>query len=186
MALPEVKRSGYALSGVDVPPVGGSTGPEETCAKLFTWIPPRPAMRLKPKPKPEGAGEGADEGADEGAVDDVDMDAIREPSASAVYNGGQAGGSGRGFGGADRWSSRGGNSGGGSGDGDGRVPAVGCKRRLSAVLELDGLADQLERQARCSTPPVPAGGAGRAAATTANPTTGSPTRKFFRMDGRPA
>ena len=134
----------------------------------------------------EGGAEGADEGADEGAVDDVDMDAIREPSASAVYNGGQAGGSGRGFGGTDRWSSRGGNSGGGSGDGDGRVPAVGCKRRLSAVLELDGLADQLERQARCSTPPVPAGGAGRAAATTANPTTGSPTRKFFRMDGRPA
>ena len=66
MALPEVKRSGYALSGLDVPPVGGATGPEETCAKLFTWIPPRPAMRLKPKPKPEG-GEGADEGADGGA-----------------------------------------------------------------------------------------------------------------------
>ena len=139
----------------------------------------------------EGGAEGADEGA-EGAVDDVDMDAIREPSLASsqlVYNGGQAGGSGRGFGGADRWSSRGGFGGGGSGgsgDGDGRAPAVGCKRRLSAVLELDGLADQLERQARCSTPPVPAGGAGRAAATTANPTTGSPTRKFFRMDGRPA
>jgi len=72
MALPEVKRSGYALSGVDVPPVGGSTGPEETCAKLFTWIPPRPAMRLKPKPKPEGAGEGADEGADGGADEGAD------------------------------------------------------------------------------------------------------------------
>ena len=62
MTLPEVKRSGYALSGVDVPPVGGATGPEETCAKLFTWIPPRPAMRLKPKPK--GAEGGADGGAD--------------------------------------------------------------------------------------------------------------------------
>ena len=62
MALPEVKRSGYALSGLDVPPVGGATGPEETCAKLFTWIPPRPAMRLKPKPK--GAEGGADGGAD--------------------------------------------------------------------------------------------------------------------------
>ena len=51
--------------------------------------------------------------------------------------------------------------------------------------ELDGLADQLERQARCSTPPVPAGGAGRVGAATPNPTTGSPTRKFFRMDGHP-
>ena len=110
-------------------------------------------------------------------------------ASSAVYNGGTAGGSGRGFGGADRWSSRGGGGGGfggGSGDGDGRAPAVGCKRRLSAVLELDGLADQLERQARCSTPPVPGGGpAGRVGAATPNPTTGSPTRKFFRMDGHP-
>ena len=67
MTLPEVKRSGYALSGVDVPPVGGATGPEETCAKLFTWIPPRPAMRLKPKPKPEDADGKANGGADGGA-----------------------------------------------------------------------------------------------------------------------
>ena len=150
----------------------------------------------------KGGAEGADDGA-EGADEDVDMDAggpirgdatyessSRLACTSAVYNGGTAGGSGRGFGGADRWSSRGGGGGGGfsggSGDGDGRAPAVGCKRRLSAVLELDGLADQLERQARCSTPPVPAGGAGRAAAATPNPTTGSPTRKFFRMDGHPA
>ena len=147
----------------------------------------------------EGADDGADdgaEGADDGADEDVDMDAgatfesSSRLASSAVYNGGTAGGSGRGFGGADRWSSRAGGGGGGfsggSGDGDGRAPAVGCKRRLSAVLELDGLADQLERQARCSTPPVPAGGAGRAAAATPNPTTGSPTRKFFRMDGHPA
>ena len=141
----------------------------------------------------KGGAEGADDGA-EGADEDVDMDAgaTSESSSrlasSAVYNGGTAGGSGRGFGGADRWSSRGGGGGGfggGSGDGDGRAPAVGCKRRLSAVLELDGLADQLERQARCSTPPVPAGGAGRVGAATPNPTTGSPTRKFFRMDGHP-
>ena len=142
----------------------------------------------------KGGAEGADDGA-EGADEDVDMDAgaTSESSSrlasSAVYNGGTAGGSGRGFGGADRWSSRGGGGGGfggGSGDGDGRPPAVGCKRRLSAVLELDGLADQLERQARCSTPPVPGGGpAGRVGAATPNPTTGSPTRKFFRMDGHP-
>ena len=63
---------------------------------------------------------------------------------------------------------------------------AGLHEWLSAVLELDGLADQLERQARCSTPPVPTAGAGRAATTTPNPTTGSPTRKFFRMDGKPA
>jgi len=30
--------------------------------------------------------------------------------------------------------------------------AVGCKRRLSAVLEMDGLANQLERQARVESP----------------------------------
>ena len=106
--------------------------------------------------------------------------------ASMVYNGGTAGGSGLGFGAADRWAGSGGRVDARGGEGDGRVPAVGCKRRLSAVLELDGLADQLERQARCSTPPVPTVGAGRAATTTPNPTTGSPTRKFFRMDGKPA
>jgi DCN1-like protein 1/2 len=57
--------------------------------------------------------------------------------ASMVYNGGTAGGSGLGFGAADRWAGSGGRVDARGGEGDGRVPAVGCKRRLSAVLELD-------------------------------------------------
>lgn len=40
-------------------------------------------------------------------------------------------------------------------------PTVGCKRRLSAVLEVDGLADHFERQARCHSPsPAPVLGMG--------------------------
>ena len=82
-----------------------------------------------------------------------------------------------GFGAADRWAGSGGRVDARGGEGDGRVPAVGCKRRLSAVLELDGLADQLERQARCSTPPVPTAGAGRAATTISSAPSGCRIRR---------
>ena len=74
-----------------------------------------------------------------------------------------------------------------------RAVAVGCKRRLSAVLEMDGLATQLERQARVESPAFGApADAGPVASTSTfrdipprdfggpNPATGSPTRKFAR------
>ena len=68
---------------------------------------------------------------------------------------------------------------------------MGCKRRLSAVLEMDGLATQLERQARVESPAFGApADAGTVASTFRdipprdfggpNPATGSPTRKFAR------
>jgi DCN1-like protein 1/2 len=71
-------------------------------------------------------------------------------------------------------------------------PAVGCKRRLSAVLELDGLADQLQRQARVCTPPIPTAGGGVLTPSHSNhpqqqhPATGSPSRKYARLgEGAP-
>lgn len=139
-------------------------------------------------------------------------------SDAAVYTGGGAGGAGQGFGRYDR---AGPSGGGGSltgvgaaanpewGGGDvagrsgagaaaehrlhlpARAVAVGCKRRLSAVLEMDGLATQLERQARVESPAFGApADAGPVASTFRdipprdfggpNPATGSPTRKFAR------
>ena len=92
MSLPEVKRVGYVLAGVDVPPVPTPAGPTEICAKLFTWIPPRPEMRLKPKPPPAegedaegGAEEGAEEAAEEAApVEEEPPPELPEESAEAA------------------------------------------------------------------------------------------------------
>ena len=92
MSLPEVKRVGYVLAGVDVPPVPTPAGPTEICAKLFTWIPPRPEMRLKPKPPPaegedaEGDAEGgAEEGGEEAApVEEEPVPELPEESAEAA------------------------------------------------------------------------------------------------------
>ena len=150
---------------------------------------------------------------------DSAMDASARVDA-AVYTGGGAGGAGQGFGRYDRAGPSGGggsltgvgaaaNPEGGGGDGAGRsgagaaaehrlhlparAVAVGCKRRLSAVLEMDGLATQLERQARVESPAFGApADAGPVASTSTfrdipprdfggpNPATGSPTRKFAR------
>lgn len=124
-----------------------------------------------------------------------------------VYTGGEGGGSGRGFGDADRWGGYGYASpaalnasmahegaAGTSAAHRLRQPAVGCKRRLSAVLEMDGLADQLQRT-RVRSPALPAGDAEASethlanlaearersdlAGYSTNPVTGSPARKRF-------
>ena len=105
------------------------------------------------------------------ATDAARARAARARADAAVYTGGGGGGAGRGFGRLDR---AGASSGGGSltgvgaaanlewegGRGAGQSAAdaaaarvtVGCKRRLSAVLEMDGLATQLERQVRVESP----------------------------------
>lgn len=122
-----------------------------------------------------------------------------------VYNGGGGGGSGRGFGDADRWGGYGyaspaaadaavayDGAAGTSAAHRLRQPSVGCKRRLSAVLEMDGLADQLQRT-RVRSPALPAGDAealerhlanlaearerSDLAGSSTNPITGSPARK---------
>ena len=146
-------------------------------------------------------------------------------SGAAVYTGGGAGGAGQGVGRYDRAGSNAGggsltgvgaaaNPEWGGGDVAGRSGAgaagaaaehrlhfpaqqvaVGCKRRLSAVLEMDGLATQLERQARVESPAFGASANGHDSSGATfrgipngdggnefgpNPVTGSPTRKFAR------
>jgi hypothetical protein len=68
-----VKKTGYVMAG-------GVPADPETCASLFTWIPPRPPLRLKEgwdAPRtPEGAGEGGDA---ENAGDAETGSAVEEP-----------------------------------------------------------------------------------------------------------
>ena len=145
-----------------------------------------------------------------------------------VYNGGASGGAGLGFGVSDSSTRMVGGSltgvgvvahtewgGGGAGASTSHsaqhrlhqpTVQVGCKRRLSAVLEMDGLATQLERQARVESPafgqpgsqqqetssttqfvPITGhaiGGVGGVGTGSNNPITGSPTRKYARVTGR--
>jgi DCN1-like protein 1/2 len=153
-----------------------------------------PAWRL-------GGGDGTD--ATTTAMDQSYGFAASDPR--LVYNGGGGGGSGRGFGDADRWGGYGYESpaaadaavahDGAAGTSAAhrlRQPSVGCKRRLSAVLEMDGLADQLQRT-RVRSPALPAGDAealerhlanlaearerSDLAGSSNNPITGSPARK---------
>ena len=155
------------------------------------------------------------------AMDAAGARAARARASAAVYTGGGAGGAGQGLGRLDRaGASPGGGSlagvgaaanppewGGGELAGAAgaagaasahrlRLPAqrvaVGCKRRLSAVLEMDGLATQLERQARVESPafgaPANAEGTDPSAFRDApretfggpDPGTGSPARKAAR------
>jgi DCN1-like protein 1/2 len=150
------------------------------------------------------------------------FDSAIDRAARAVYTGGGAGGAGQGFGRYDLAGSNAGggsltgvgaaaNPEWGGGDVAARSAAgaagaaaehrlhfpaqqvaVGCKRRLSAVLEMDGLATQLERQARVESPAFGASANGDDGRSTfrgvpngdggnfPNPVTGSPTRKFAR------